>query len=100
MLRRIRDEHEVGEAWFGLGVASWWQGDVTGSLACWERAYAAFRGASDNAQAVMAAFYLCLSFRMSLGNEAAANGWLQRAMALVEQHELVEVEVGQLHHVR
>jgi DNA-binding NarL/FixJ family response regulator len=85
------DEHEVGEAWFGLGVASWWQGDVTGSLSCWERAYAAFRGAGDNAQAVAAAFYLCLSFRMSLGNEVAANGWLQRAMTLVEEHELAPV---------
>ncbi len=73
---------ELGEAWFGLGVASWWQGDVTGSLDCWERAYAAFRRAGDNAQAVVAAFYLCLSYRMSLGNEVAANGWLRQAMAL------------------
>jgi hypothetical protein len=27
--RAIRDEDEIGEACFGLGLASWWQGDVT-----------------------------------------------------------------------
>jgi DNA-binding CsgD family transcriptional regulator len=87
----LDEEDEGGEAWFGLGVASWWQGDVSASLECWERAHAAFRHAGDDAQAVIAAFYLCLSFRMSLGNEVAANGWLQRAMALVERHDLVPV---------
>jgi ATP/maltotriose-dependent transcriptional regulator MalT len=91
LFRAILDEHEIGEAWFGLGVASWWQGDVTGSLGCWERAYAAFRRAGDDAQAVIAAFYLCLSFRMSLGNDAAANGWLQQATALVQEHDLASV---------
>jgi hypothetical protein len=58
LFRAILAEGEVGEAWFGLGVASWWQGDVTGSLACWERAHASFRRAGDDAQAVIAAFYL------------------------------------------
>jgi tetratricopeptide (TPR) repeat protein len=91
LFRAIVDEGEVGEAWFGLGVASWWQGDVTGSLECWERAHAAFRRAGDDAQAVVAAFYLCLSFRMSLGNEVAANGWLRQAMALIEEHDLSPV---------
>jgi DNA-binding CsgD family transcriptional regulator len=91
LFRAIVDEDEIGEAWFGLGVAVWWQGDVTGSLECWERAYAAFRRAGDDAQAVVAAFYLCLSFRMSLGNEAAANGWLQQAMALVDERDVAPV---------
>jgi DNA-binding CsgD family transcriptional regulator len=91
LFRASLDEHEIGEAWFGLGVASWWQGDVTGSLACWERAYTAFRRVADDAQAVIAAFYLCLSYRMSLGNEVAANGWLRQAMALVEEHDLAPV---------
>ena len=88
LFRAIVDAKELGEAWFGLGVASWWQGDVTGSLGCWERAHAAFRRAGDNAQAVIAAFYLCLSYRMSLGNDVAANGWLRQAMALVDEHDL------------
>jgi DNA-binding CsgD family transcriptional regulator len=91
LYRAILDQDDLGEAWFGLGVATWWQGDVTGSRECWERAYAAFRRAGDHAQAVIAAFYLCLSFRMSLGNEVAANGWLRRAMALVDEHDLEPV---------
>jgi DNA-binding CsgD family transcriptional regulator len=91
LFRAIVDAEELGEAWFGLGVASWWQGDVTGSLDCWERAHAAFRRAGDNAQAVIAAFYLCLSYRMSRGNEVAANGWLRQAMALVDEHDLGSV---------
>jgi DNA-binding CsgD family transcriptional regulator/tetratricopeptide (TPR) repeat protein len=91
LYRAILDDGEVGDAWFGLGVASWWQGDVTGSLECWEQAHAAFRRAGDDAQAVIAAFYLCLSFRMSLGNEVAANGWLQQAMALVEEVDVAPV---------
>jgi DNA-binding CsgD family transcriptional regulator/tetratricopeptide (TPR) repeat protein len=91
LYRAVLEEGEIGEAWFGLGVASWWEGDVTGSLACWERAHAAFRRAGDDAQAVIAAFYLCLSFRMSLGNKVAANGWLERATALVDEHDLASV---------
>ncbi len=91
LFRAVLDEDEVGEAWFGLGVASWWQGDVTGSLECWERAHAAFRRSGNDVQAVIAAFYLCLSFRMSLGNEVAANGWLRQAMALVEEHDVAPV---------
>jgi DNA-binding NarL/FixJ family response regulator len=90
--RAILDEGEIGEAWFGLGVALWWQGDVSGALECWEHSHAAFRREGDDAQAVIAAFYLCLSFRMSLGNEVAANGWLRRATALVVDHHLAPVE--------
>jgi DNA-binding CsgD family transcriptional regulator len=92
LFRGVLGEAESGDAWFGLGVASWWQGDVDGSLECWERAHAAFRRDGNDAQAVVAAFYLCLSFRMSLGNEAAANGWLQQARTLVEDQDLTPVE--------
>jgi DNA-binding CsgD family transcriptional regulator len=87
----VVDVDEVGEAWFGLGVAWWWQGDVHGALQCWERSYGAFRRAGDDAQAVIAAFYLCLSLRMSVGNEVAANGWLQQAAAVVDEHDLAPV---------
>jgi DNA-binding CsgD family transcriptional regulator len=91
LFRRVLEDNESGDAWFGLGVASWWQGDVSESLESWERAFAAFRRAGDQAQAVVAAFYLCLSYRMSLGNEVAANGWLQQAMTLVEENDLAPV---------
>lgn len=91
LFRDVLKEHESGDAWFGLGVASWWQGEVSASLECWERAFAAFRRAGEHAQAVVAAFYLCLSYRMSLGNEVAANGWLHQAIALVDENDLAPV---------
>ncbi|WP_143591433.1 tetratricopeptide repeat protein [Thermoactinospora rubra] len=50
----------------------------------WERAYADFRRRRDAEQAVLAAFYLCLGYRMILGNEAASRGWCERAASLVE----------------
>ena len=50
----------TGEVHFGLGVALWWLGETEASLRSWEQAYAAFRRQSDHAQAVLAAFYLCL----------------------------------------
>jgi DNA-binding CsgD family transcriptional regulator len=78
---------ESGEALFGLGVALWWLGETEAALRHWERAYAAFRRRPDPEQAVIAAFYLCLAYRMSLGNDAASRGWLGRAASLVEEFE-------------
>jgi hypothetical protein len=77
-----------GQALFGLGVATWWLGDTMASLRHWERAYAAFRRGGDPTRAVVAAFYLCLGYRMSIGNEAASRGWLGRAASLVEEFQL------------
>jgi DNA-binding CsgD family transcriptional regulator/predicted negative regulator of RcsB-dependent stress response len=87
-LALLGGEHEGGEAHFGLGVARWWLGETEEALRCWERAYVTFEARADHAQAVLAAFYLCLSHRMSLGNDAAANGWLERATALVAEHDV------------
>lgn len=72
-----------------MGIAQWWLGETEEALRHWEQAYTAFRRQADPAQAVSAAFYLCLGFRMSLGNDAAANGWLERASAVVDEFELV-----------
>jgi ATP/maltotriose-dependent transcriptional regulator MalT len=77
-----------GEALFGLGVALWWLGETKASLRHLERAYAAFRRRPAPEQALLAAFWLCLSYRMSLGNHAASRGWLGRAASLVEEFEL------------
>ena len=79
---------ESGEVLFGLGVALWWLGETEDSLRHWERAYAAFRRRPAPEQAVLAAFYLSLAYRMSLGNHAVAGGWLGRAASLVEEFEL------------
>ncbi|MDP9188790.1 MAG: hypothetical protein M3O25_06030, partial [Actinomycetota bacterium] len=84
----LLEPEESGEALFGLGVALWWLGETEASLRHHERAYAAFRRRPDPEQALLAAFWLCLAYRMSLGNEAASQGWLGRAASLVEEFEL------------
>lgn len=82
-------EHEQSaEALFGLGSALWWLGETESSVRYQERAYAAFRRRPDPAQAVLAAVYLCLIYNASLGNHAAARGWLARAATLVRENEL------------
>jgi DNA-binding CsgD family transcriptional regulator len=86
--RAVLASTEPGEALFGLGIARWWSGDTDEALRCWQRAYAAFRGQSDPGRAVISAVYLCLAFRMSLGNDAAARGWAARAAELVEEFHL------------
>jgi DNA-binding CsgD family transcriptional regulator len=87
----VIESEPCGEALFGVGIALWWLGETEEALRSWERSYAAFRRQSDHAQAVVAAFYLCLGFRMSLGNDVAANGWLERASGLVDEFGLVPV---------
>jgi ATP/maltotriose-dependent transcriptional regulator MalT len=89
--REVLESAEPGDALFGLGIARWWAGDTGEAVRCWERAYAVFRRQSDPAQAVVCAVYLCLAFRMSLGNDVAARGWVARAAGLVEEFALTPV---------
>jgi tetratricopeptide (TPR) repeat protein len=79
---------ESAEALFGLGVALWWLGETEATVRHHECAYAAFRRRPDPKQALLAAFWLCLTYRMSLGNQAASQGWLGRAASLIEEFEL------------
>ena len=79
---------EAAEALFGLGNALWWLGETESSVRYQERAYAAYRRRPDPAQAVLTAVYLCLIYNASLGNHAAARGWLARAATLVRENEL------------
>lgn len=67
----------------GLGDALFFLGELGESVHCRERAYAASRRAGDVPDAVDSAIWLCLVYGMSLGNEAAARGWLARAESLV-----------------
>jgi ATP/maltotriose-dependent transcriptional regulator MalT len=50
-----------------------------------------FRRRRDAQQALLAAFYLCLGYRMILGNEAASRGWCERAASVVE-----DLDAGEL----
>jgi DNA-binding NarL/FixJ family response regulator len=79
---------ESAEALLGLSDALWWLGDTEGAVRCGERAYAASRRRRDLVSASLAAVALYFHYRVSLGNAAAAQGWLGRAARLVEEFEL------------
>jgi ATP/maltotriose-dependent transcriptional regulator MalT len=85
------EREEAGEALFGLGIALQWLGDAESAVRLWERAYADFRRRRDAQQSVLAAFYLCLGYRMILGNGAASRGWCQRASSVIEDLDAPEL---------
>jgi ATP/maltotriose-dependent transcriptional regulator MalT len=87
----VLERGEAGEALFGLGIALQWLGDSESAIRHWERAYADFRRRRDAQQALLAAFYLCLGYRMILGNEAASRGWCERAASVVEDLDAAEL---------
>jgi DNA-binding CsgD family transcriptional regulator len=75
---------EVPEAFYGLASALFWLGDVAGTIACCEKAYAGFRRRGDPMFAAGAALSLVGYNKGYLGNTAAARGWLSRAARIVE----------------
>ncbi len=76
------------QALAGLGDTLWWLGRTDEAVRCQERAYAGFRRCGDVAQSAFMAIGLYLGYRVSLGNVAAARGWLGRAARLVEAGRL------------
>jgi DNA-binding CsgD family transcriptional regulator len=81
-------QKETPEGLLGLGHALWWLQEAEASLRCRERAYAAFWGRPDPFQAAIVALQLSAHYGASLGNQAAARGWLGRAARLVEAFQL------------
>jgi len=75
---------EVPEALFGLAQALFWLGDLAGTIASCEQAYAAFRRRGDPMFAAGAALSLVGYNKGYLGNTAAARGWLSRAARIIE----------------
>src|SRR5215831_21194797 len=72
-------EAETPEALEGLGVAAWWLDDANVVFESRERAYKLYQERGDRASAGRIAVWLawdCWAFR---GENAIANGWLQRA---------------------
>lgn len=72
------------DALAGLGDALFFLGEIGDSVRCRERAYAASRRAGNVPEAIDSAVWLCLVYGMSLGNEAAARGWLARAESMAD----------------
>jgi DNA-binding CsgD family transcriptional regulator/Tfp pilus assembly protein PilF len=81
-------EDRAPEALFGLAVSAWWLGDTDAALQEWEHAYTSAMERDDLERAVFSAVYLCLGYEMSLGNEAVATAWVDRAEELVTTHDL------------
>jgi ATP/maltotriose-dependent transcriptional regulator MalT len=82
-------EEESPEALAGLGTALWWLQDADRSIELRERAYAAYRRRGEPMEAAFIALGLVPSYGASLGNIAAAQGWVNRAARLVEDAGLV-----------
>ena len=81
---------EAPEAFFGLATALFWLGDLAGTIANCEKAYAGFRRRPDPVLAAGAALALVGYNKGYLGNTAAARGWLSRAARIIE-HEVPEL---------
>ncbi len=79
---------ETGRALAGYGEALWWLGDTHDAHAYRERAYAVLRREGDPARAADVAVWLAKNHAATLGNTAAAHGWLARARRLVDTHGL------------
>jgi DNA-binding CsgD family transcriptional regulator len=75
---------DVPEALFGLASALFWLGDLAGTIANCEKAYAGFRRRGDQMFAAGAALALVGYNKGYLGNTAAARGWLSRAARIIE----------------
>jgi DNA-binding CsgD family transcriptional regulator len=90
----VLEVSELPEAFFGLANALFWLGDIAGTIASCEQAYAGFRRRGDPMFAAGAALSLVGHNKGYLGNTAAARGWLSRAARIIES-EAPELQ-GQL----
>jgi DNA-binding CsgD family transcriptional regulator len=80
----VLEAASVPEAFFGLASALFWLGDLAGTIANCEKAYAGFRRRGDPMFAAGAALSLVGYNKGYLGNTAAARGWLSRAARIIE----------------
>jgi DNA-binding CsgD family transcriptional regulator len=76
-------ERGTPETLDGLARSRWWLSDVAGAIESWERAYSAYRQEGEDDSAARAALFLSKEHGQTLGNHAAANGWLARARDLL-----------------
>ncbi|HYM69697.1 MAG TPA: LuxR C-terminal-related transcriptional regulator [bacterium] len=77
---------ETGEGWEGLAWAAWWLDDTTVMMDARERAYRLYRARGDARGAARSAMWLAVDYVDLRNDTAVANGWMQRAHRLLEQH--------------
>jgi ATP/maltotriose-dependent transcriptional regulator MalT len=80
------------EVLHGLAEAHWWAGDMSESIALYQRAYNQHRNEGNPYGAAGAAITLCITYKNCLGNDAAADGWLSRAESAVASVDATPVQ--------
>jgi len=75
------------EAWDGLSRAAWWQGDEEATFTARERAFRAYRDASDAQGAATMAMWIASDYFDYRGDDEVAAAWLRRGRELLEGHE-------------
>jgi DNA-binding CsgD family transcriptional regulator len=79
-------EQEIPEALEGLGIAAWWLDIADIVFDSRERAYRLYLARGDRAAAARIAVWLAWDSWAFRGESVVANGWLQRARRLLENH--------------
>jgi LuxR family maltose regulon positive regulatory protein len=79
-------EQESPEALEGLGVAAWWLDLADVVFDVRERAYRLYQDRKDAVSAARVAVWMGWDYWAFRGEDAVANGWLQRARRLLEGH--------------
>jgi len=79
-------EEESPEALEGLGLAAWWLDLADMVFDVRERAYRLYRERNDALGAARIAVWMGWDYWAFRGEDAVANGWLQRARRLLEGH--------------
>lgn len=80
----ILRDGEVPEALEGLGTAAWWLDQADLVFDARERAYRSYLARDDRAAAGRVAVWLAWDYWAFRGENAVANGWLQRARRLMD----------------
>jgi DNA-binding CsgD family transcriptional regulator len=79
---------ETAQELEGFSWAAWWLDDVEACLDARERAFRAYRDAGDCRGAARMALWLSDDHVEFRGEEAIANGWLQRARTILAEQDL------------
>src|SRR5205823_4684226 len=83
---RVLESHSDPESLEGLGLASWWLDDAAVVFDVRERAYRAYLDRGEPVAAARVAVWLAWDTAAFRGEQAIANGWLQRARRLLADH--------------
>jgi DNA-binding CsgD family transcriptional regulator len=85
VFRAVLAIEEHPQALRGLAEALWWLAEAAVAVETMERAHVVLSQEGEVAAAVQSAVWLATIYKKSLGNEAAARGWVSRADSLLDE---------------